>query len=56
MVKYAQLKKIGYSVVSVNGLRSGEDRNSRQFENVLRQVLHLIIFDKPADPEIAAKV
>lgn len=56
MVKYAQLKKIGYSVVSVNGLRSGDDRNAAQFENVFRQVLHLILFDKPMDPKIAAKM
>ena len=57
MVKFAQLKKIGYRVVSVNGLRSGEgSSNSRHFENVLRQVLHLIVFDTPMDPKIAAKV
>ena len=57
MVKHAQLKKIGYSVVSVSGLRAGEDSStSRHYENVFKRVLHLILFDKPMDPKIAAKV
>ena len=44
-------------MVSVSGLRAGEDSStSRHYENVFKQVLHLILFDKPMDPKIAAKV
>ena len=55
MVKHAQLKKIGYSVVSVNGLRL-EETMHRHNENILKQVLYLILFDKSMDPKIASKV
>ena len=55
MVKHAQLKKIGYSVVSVNGLRLGETEQ-RHNEDIFQQVLYLILFDKSMDPKIASKV
>ena len=45
-----------YSVVSVNGLRSGDKSNVQHFEDVLGQVVRLIVLDKPMDPNIAVKV
>jgi hypothetical protein len=51
-VKYALLKRLGYSIVSVNS----SNRNGSGLREVIKKVIDCTLYDQEMDPSLAVRV